>query len=115
MTHLVTYRFGAIATLLALSACGTPETQDLTELGSGPSFLRATSGEVHGMACSFTPGEWSSVARGILENRWSAIGQFTSNGTTYTSAAQVLEALELGPYQAPGGSHSSSAGTQDFP
>ncbi len=96
MTNLVTYRFGAIATLLALSACGTPETQELTELGSGPSFLRATSAEVHGMACSFTPGEWSGVARGILDNRWSAIGQFTSNGTTYTSSAQVLEALASG-------------------
>ena len=95
MNTLGLSRLGALSALMALASCATPEIrQDLGELGSGPAFLRATSGSVHGVACSFTPGEWTGVARGIVENRWGAIGQFSSDGVTYTSASQVLDAME---------------------
>ena len=50
-------RIGAFSALLTLAACGTPETSELSELGSGPAFLRATNSDVHGLACSFTPGD----------------------------------------------------------
>lgn len=60
----------------------------------GPSFLQPTSEDVDGRACAWTPDGWRDDARALLEARFASIAPLTLDGRRFSTAADVLDALD---------------------
>lgn len=81
----------------ALVGCSTgPESVELRPLDPAPSFLRATSADVHGHGCAFTPEQYRGTARELVFARWSAVASFEANGRSWSDPASVIDGLGSG-------------------